>query len=69
MTVTIVLAMPISRLRASSTVPWKTNAASADTSTLANAFPSASAISTAAVGITQSAPRRYSHGRLAPHDT
>ena len=64
MTVTIVLAMPISRLRASSTVPWKTRCFHGDavgsTSTADRADPTASASTMAAVGNNQRDPCRRS---------
>ena len=63
MTVTIVLAMPISRLRASSAVPWKTSGARADPGVivmLESTEPAMRAATTATVGMAHRAPRRYS---------
>jgi hypothetical protein len=63
MTVTIVLAIPINRFRASSTVPWKTSGARVEPGSMVmldSTDPATRARNTAAVGIAQRAPLRYS---------
>ena len=64
MTVIIVAAIPISSVRASSTVPWNTNRCNGeldDTLMADSAEPSSSASNTDTPGKTHSAPCRYSH--------
>ena len=60
MTVTIVPAMPISRLRASSGVPWNASGECTPTLTTDNSDPAARAAATDSVGSTHSDPRTYS---------
>ena len=51
----------MSSVRASSGVPWKTNQRVEDTSICESIRPMPSAMTTAIVGRTHSAPRMYSH--------
>ena len=60
MTVTIVPAMAISRLRASSGVPWNASGECTPTVTCDSSAPAARAATTANAGITHSDPRAYS---------
>jgi hypothetical protein len=71
MTVAIVLAMAISRVRASSAVPWNRNRSSDDpgsSCTYERPEPAMSASTTASEGNAQSAPPEVLPRRLAPHD-
>ncbi len=60
MTVTIVPAMPISRLRASSGVPWNASGECTPMFTADNSAPAARAAITDSVGSTHSDARTYS---------
>ena len=60
MTVTIVPAIPISKARASSDVPWKASGERGPMPTSDSSAPAASAASTDSVGSTHSDPRTYS---------
>ena len=60
MTVTIVPAMPISRLRASSGVPWNASGVCTPTLITDNSDPAARAAAADSVGSTHSDPRTYS---------
>jgi hypothetical protein len=60
MTVTIVLVMPMSRLRASSAVPWKASGEPGPRLTCDSSTPSSKATTTDPVGSSHSEPRLYS---------